>query len=178
VDIIFKGRRTEVQERFRRHASAKLSKIERLDSKTIRVDVEVTAERNPRQADRRERVELTIRSRGPVIRAEAAADDRYAILKGGDAVRLVFDARSLPPVPPGFVRDWLFVSDGWDKDGDKNTVAGQTVEPLPFHGMDDARYGAAGQTNPDDAAHRRFREEFLTRPGGPTGRQTSWGRWA
>jgi ribosomal subunit interface protein len=80
VDIIFKGRRTDVQERFRRHASAKLSKIERLDSKTIRVDVEVTAERNPRQAARRERVELTIRSRGPVIRAEAAADDRYAAL--------------------------------------------------------------------------------------------------
>jgi ribosomal subunit interface protein len=80
VDIIFKGRRTDVQERFRRHASAKLSKIERLDSKTIRVDVEVSTERNPRQADRRERVELTIRSRGPVIRAEAAADDRYAAL--------------------------------------------------------------------------------------------------
>ena len=80
MDIIFKGRRTDVQERFRRHASAKLSRIERLDSKAIRVDVEVTAERNPRQADRRERVELTIRSRGPVIRAEAAADDRYAAL--------------------------------------------------------------------------------------------------
>ena len=80
MDIIFKGRRTDVQERFRRHASAKLSKIERLDSKTIRIDVEVTAERNPRQSDRRERVELTIRSRGPVIRAEAAADDRYAAL--------------------------------------------------------------------------------------------------
>jgi hypothetical protein len=42
--------------------------------------VEVSTERNPRQADRRERVELTIRSRGPVIRAEAAADDRYAAL--------------------------------------------------------------------------------------------------
>ena len=80
MDVIFKGRRTDVQERFRRHASAKLSRIERLDSKAIRVDVEVTAERNPRQADRRERVELTIRSRGPVIRAEAAADDRYAAL--------------------------------------------------------------------------------------------------
>jgi Sigma 54 modulation/S30EA ribosomal protein C terminus/Sigma 54 modulation protein / S30EA ribosomal protein len=44
------------------------------------VDVEVSAERNPRQADRRERVELTIRSRGPAIRAEAAADDRFAAL--------------------------------------------------------------------------------------------------
>jgi ribosomal subunit interface protein len=80
VDIIFKGRRTDVQERFRRHASAKLSKIERLGHKALRIDVEVSAERNPRQADRRERVELTIRSRGPVIRAEAAADDRYAAL--------------------------------------------------------------------------------------------------
>ena len=80
MDIIFKGRRTDVQERFRRHASAKLSKIERLDHKAIRIDVEVSTERNPRQSDRRERVELTIRSRGPVIRAEAAADDRYAAL--------------------------------------------------------------------------------------------------
>jgi ribosomal subunit interface protein len=80
VDIIFKGRRTDVQERFRQHATAKLGKIERLDSKTIRVDVEISAERNPRQSDRRERVELTIRSRGPIIRAEAAADDRYTAL--------------------------------------------------------------------------------------------------
>jgi ribosomal subunit interface protein len=80
VDIIFKGRRTDVPERFRDYASAKLDRIAKLDHKAIRVDVEVSAERNPRQADRRERVELTIRSRGPAIRAEAAADDRYAAL--------------------------------------------------------------------------------------------------
>jgi ribosomal subunit interface protein len=80
VDIIFKGRRTDVQERFRSYAAAKLGRIAKLDHKAIRVDVEVSAERNPRQADRRERVELTIRSRGPAIRAEAAADDRFAAL--------------------------------------------------------------------------------------------------
>jgi ribosomal subunit interface protein len=80
VDIIFKGRRTDVQERFRAYASAKLGRIAKLDHKAIRVDVEVSAERNPRQADRRERVELTIRSKGPAIRAEAAADDRFAAL--------------------------------------------------------------------------------------------------
>ena len=80
MNIIFKGRRTDVQERFRRHASAKLIKIERLDRRAIRIDVEISTERNPRQSDRRERVELTIRSRGPVIRAEAAADDRYVAL--------------------------------------------------------------------------------------------------
>ena len=56
-------------------------------------------------------------------------------MKGGDSIRLAFDGRSLPPLPAGWVRDWLLVLDGWDKDADKNTVAGQTVEPLPFHGM-------------------------------------------
>jgi ribosomal subunit interface protein len=80
MDITFKGRHTSVPERFRRHASAKLAKLEKLDHNAIRIDVEVSTERNPRQADRSERVELTIRSRGPAIRAEAAADDRYAAL--------------------------------------------------------------------------------------------------
>ncbi len=77
MDIIFHGRRTSVQERFREYATAKLSKIVKLDQKTISIDVEVTLERNPRQSSQRERVELTLYSRGPVMRAEAAADDRY-----------------------------------------------------------------------------------------------------
>jgi ribosomal subunit interface protein len=80
MDITFKGRHTSVPERFRRHATAKLAKLEKLDQKAIRIDVEVSKESNPRQSDRSERVELTIRSRGPAIRAEAAADDRYAAL--------------------------------------------------------------------------------------------------
>ena len=80
MNIIFKGRHTDVLDRFRRHATAKLAKIGKLDSKVMRIDVEVCAERNPRQSQRRERVELTISSRGPAIRAEAAAEDRYAAL--------------------------------------------------------------------------------------------------
>jgi ribosomal subunit interface protein len=78
VDIAFKGRHTNVQERFREHATVKLAKLEKLLRKVIRVDVEVSKESNPRLYGRRERVELTIRSRGPAIRAEAAADDRFA----------------------------------------------------------------------------------------------------
>jgi ribosomal subunit interface protein len=80
MEIIVRGRHITVPPRFRQHAAAKLAKLEKLDQKAIRVDVEVSEERNPRQSDRRERVELTIRSRGPAIRAEAAADDRYAAL--------------------------------------------------------------------------------------------------
>lgn len=80
MDIIFKGRQTDVATRFRDLARAKLEKLEKLDQKAIRVDVEVSVERNPRQASQKERVELTILSRGPAIRAEAAAEDRFAAL--------------------------------------------------------------------------------------------------
>ena len=80
MEVIVRGRHITVPARFRQHAVAKLAKLERLDQKAVRIDVEVSEERNPRQSDRRERVELTIRSRGPAIRAEAAADDRYTAL--------------------------------------------------------------------------------------------------
>jgi ribosomal subunit interface protein len=80
VDIVVKGRNTEVTERFRDHVADKLEKIEKLDPKLISVDVECSQERNPRLADQRERIELTIRSRGPVVRAEASAQDCYAAL--------------------------------------------------------------------------------------------------
>ena len=80
MEIIFKGRQTDVATRFRDQATAKLLKLEKLDQKTIRVDVEVSVERNPRQSSQKERVELTIISRGPAIRAEAAAEDRFAAL--------------------------------------------------------------------------------------------------
>ncbi len=80
MEIVVKGRHTEVPERFRRHVGEKLDKVERLDPKVVRVDVEVSAERNPRQSPVAQRIEITCHSRGPVIRAEAAADDAYAAL--------------------------------------------------------------------------------------------------
>jgi len=82
VDIVVKGRKTEVPERFRKHVAEKLNleKIQKLDGKVISLDVEVSKEPNPRQADRCDRVEITLHSRGPVIRAEAAASDAYAAL--------------------------------------------------------------------------------------------------
>ncbi|WP_443058273.1 ribosome hibernation-promoting factor, HPF/YfiA family [Streptomyces sp. NBC_00820] len=82
MDIVVKGRKTEVPERFRKHVAEKLNleKIQKLDGKVISLDVEVSKEPNPRQAGRCDRVEITLRSRGPVIRAEAAAGDPYAAL--------------------------------------------------------------------------------------------------
>ena len=80
MDIVVKGRKTEVPERFRKHVAEKLDKIQKLDGKVISLDVEVSKELNPRQAERSDRVEITLNSRGPVVRAEAAAADPYAAL--------------------------------------------------------------------------------------------------
>jgi len=80
VDILVKGRHCEVSERFRNHIAEKLAKVGKLDPKVIRVDVEVSKEHNPRLSDQSDRIELTCHSRGPVIRAEASAADKYAAL--------------------------------------------------------------------------------------------------
>src|SRR5262249_7595701 len=62
-----------------------LHKVERYDQKIIRVDVELFHERNPRQSDYCQRVEITCASRGPVVRAEACAADFYSALDGAIA---------------------------------------------------------------------------------------------
>jgi ribosomal subunit interface protein len=78
VDVVVKGRHIEVGDRFRTQAEAKLAKLTKLDAKVTRIDVEVCEERNPRQADQKSRVELTCRTRGPVVRAEASASEPFA----------------------------------------------------------------------------------------------------
>jgi ribosomal subunit interface protein len=80
VDIVVKGRNVEVPEHYRQHVSDKLSRLERYDHKLIRVDVELFHERNPRQSAACQRVELTCKSRGPVVRSEAVAKDFYSAL--------------------------------------------------------------------------------------------------
>lgn len=80
MDIVVKGRKAEVTDRFRQHVVDKLARIERYDAKAISLDVELSKERNPRQAEHSDRIEITMRTRGPVIRAEACADDAYAAL--------------------------------------------------------------------------------------------------
>jgi ribosomal subunit interface protein len=90
VDIVVKGRNVEVPEHFREHVAEKLAPSERLDARVFRLDVELAHERNPRQSERCQRVEITCHSKGPVIRAEACAADFYAAL---DAATLKLEAR-------------------------------------------------------------------------------------
>ncbi len=89
-------------------------------------------------------------------------DDMYVILNAGDEITVEFDAARLPALKPGWVRDFILYSDGWDKDGDINTLTSQTVEPLPFHGMSAYPYPDT-EHYPDDEAHRRYQLKYNTR---------------
>ena len=71
---------------------------------------------------------------GDVLDLVKSRDERLVIVNAGDAVKLRFDAKALPPVAPGNERTFFFYSVGWDKDADHNVVDGDTVEPLPVAG--------------------------------------------
>ncbi|HET6154056.1 MAG TPA: ribosome-associated translation inhibitor RaiA, partial [Marmoricola sp.] len=72
------SRHCEISERFREHVEDKLVRLEKHDHRIIRVEVLLERERNARQPERQVRVELTAKSKGPVLRAEAAAEDKMA----------------------------------------------------------------------------------------------------
>jgi ribosomal subunit interface protein len=81
IEVVVRGRNVEVPDHFRQHVAEKLGRLERYDNKISRTDVELTHERNPRQNERCQHVEITCRTRGPVVRAEACASDFYKALE-------------------------------------------------------------------------------------------------
>jgi ribosomal subunit interface protein len=80
MEIVVHGRNVVVPEHYRQHVAEKLVRLERYDHKIARVDVELQHERNPRQTGNCQHVEITCRTRGPAVRAEACAEDFYKAL--------------------------------------------------------------------------------------------------
>jgi ribosomal subunit interface protein len=80
VEIVVTGRHVQVSDRFRQHLDDKLAKVPQLAPRVQRLDVVVTHESNRRQSKSCDRVEITCHVKGPVIRAEACADDQYGAL--------------------------------------------------------------------------------------------------
>jgi ribosomal subunit interface protein len=80
MELVVRGRNVEVPDHFRQHVADKFGRVERYDASIIRTDVELHHEKNRRQSDVCQRVEITCRVRGPVVRAEACAENFYAAL--------------------------------------------------------------------------------------------------
>ncbi|MFG1791497.1 ribosome hibernation-promoting factor, HPF/YfiA family [Nocardia sp. NPDC049149] len=81
ADVVVKGRNVEVPDHFRIYVADKLSRLERFDPSIFIFDVELFHERNRRQRKSCQRVEITARGKGPIVRAEACADSFYAALE-------------------------------------------------------------------------------------------------
>jgi tetratricopeptide (TPR) repeat protein len=90
-----------------------------------------------------------------------ASDDKFAVFESGDEVALDFDPANLPALPQGWVRDYFFAADGYEKDMDFYAYHGDNVEPLPFRDM--GTYPYAGKSFPADAEHFNYLLEYNTR---------------
>lgn len=82
MEIVVTGRNSEISESFRSHVEDKLERINKFDGsqRIHRVDVEVTHAKNPRQRETAATVEVTLFSRGPVIRVESSSADQHSAL--------------------------------------------------------------------------------------------------
>ncbi|HYM78089.1 MAG TPA: FG-GAP-like repeat-containing protein [Candidatus Dormibacteraeota bacterium] len=99
---------------------------------------------------------------GDVLPLLTATDDKLAVLGSGDEVRLDFDPSHLPPLPQGWVRDYFFAANGYEKDMDFYAAEGNFVAPLPFLSMGEYPY-TPKKSFPLDDAHMNYLLEYNTR---------------
>ncbi len=143
MEVVVNSRNCEVSDRFREHLEDKLTKLEKYDHRIINVDVEVSKEANPRLADHSTRVEITLHSKGPIVRAEAAAPDKLTALdkvverlssqlrKAADRRRVHHGQHNPPPLAVALEERSLPVTDGEPTD---DMVAEHKVGPLTVLG--------------------------------------------
>ena len=100
---------------------------------------------------------------GDVLDLLGASDDRFVVFGSGEGLKLDFDPRQLPTAPGGWVRDYFFYADGFEKDLDFYAAHAFTVEPLPRHSLLSYPY-PEGKDYPADAEHLGYQLEYNTRP--------------
>ena len=99
---------------------------------------------------------------GDVLPLLKESDNKYIISNAGDETTIEFDAEGLPDLKKGWKRDFLIRTVGWVKDGDLNTAHGNTVMPLPFHGMKNYTPTLV-DSYPNDPDLKKYNEEYNTR---------------
>jgi len=99
---------------------------------------------------------------GDVLPLLSATDDKLAVFGSGDEVRLDFDPSKLPGLPQGWVRDYFFAANGYEKDMDFYAAEGNYVAPLPFLSMGEYPYPPK-KSFPLDDSHVNYLLEYNTR---------------
>jgi Tfp pilus assembly protein PilF len=99
---------------------------------------------------------------GDVRALLGSSDDKFTVFGSGEGLKLDFDPKNLPTLPAGWVRDYFFYADGFEKDLDFYAANAFTVEPLPRHASIPYPY-PAGQDYPSDQSHLDYQLDFNTR---------------
>jgi len=84
-------------------------------------------------------------------------DNRYVIMNAGDEMRLKFKDSTHPP--KNYKRDFVFISNGWEKDGDYNTTFSKTVIPLPSH--NETTYNTPPTTLQNDPVYQKHKKDWI-----------------
>jgi tetratricopeptide (TPR) repeat protein len=91
-------------------------------------------------------------------------DNSLALICAGDELTLEFAAEKLPVKAAAMERDYFLFVSGWDKDSDFHVASGTTIEPWPWHGLNDQTYG----TQPRPAfTNDAWMQKYNTRWVGP-----------
>ena len=99
---------------------------------------------------------------GDVKKLLGAADEEFTIFGSGEGLELEFNPKALAKLPAGWVRDYFFYANGFEKDFDFYAAYAFTVEPLPKHGLMAYPY-EAGKEYPLDDKHLKYELEYNTR---------------
>ena len=99
---------------------------------------------------------------GHVFSLVRASDDHFVVFGSGEGLKLDFDPSKIPALLSGWVRDYFFYADGFEKDLDFYAAHAFTVEPLPRHTLLPYPY-PEGKEYPADAEHLRYELEYNTR---------------
>jgi ribosomal subunit interface protein len=76
MDVLITGRHCQIPDEFRARVTEKIAAVEKLKDRVIRLEVQVSAHGSRRQPGESTQVEITLHGRGPVVRAEASAEDK------------------------------------------------------------------------------------------------------
>lgn len=99
---------------------------------------------------------------GSVDELIAGTDNALALVAAGDELTVEFPAERVSPLPPGSTRDFFLSLVGWDKDSDFHVARGTQMEPLPWHGFDDQRYGEQPRPAfPNDAWIQKYNTRWV-----------------
>jgi tetratricopeptide (TPR) repeat protein len=91
-----------------------------------------------------------------------SVDESFVVFGSGEDIDVEFSTASLPPLAPGWKRDYFFYANGFVKDMDFYEASPFTVADMPFHGMSTYPYPAS-EHYPQDEQRVQYEMEWNDR---------------